>query len=182
MEATSTTLTAASDAIGKQTQAGKEMAVASATINTFLSAQKAYESMVEVPVIGPVLAVAAAAAAVVAGMKNIQSIESTKVPEAKKYAEGGYIGGDISHAMGGVNINAESGEFIVNKSTMQNPQMSSQIVAMNQSKGNNTVNNSPAVTHEDVAKMINAQKVFLVEHDISILQSKVQTRESNFSM
>jgi len=78
---TAKTLSGLSDLLGKQTAAGKTAAVASATIETFLSAQKAYSATVGIPFVGPVLAPINAGLAVAAGLKNIQSILSVKTPD-----------------------------------------------------------------------------------------------------
>ena len=69
-----------SDLVGKETAAGKAFAVAQATIDTYLSAQKAYQSMVGIPVAGPALAAVAAGVAVAGGIANVRKILSTKVP------------------------------------------------------------------------------------------------------
>lgn len=65
---------------GKQTQVGKDLAVIQATISTIVSAQKAYESLAVVPVIGPALGVIAAAAAVASGVANVKKILAVQVP------------------------------------------------------------------------------------------------------
>lgn len=69
-----------SDLVGKETAAGKAFAVAQATIDTYLSAQKAYQSMIGIPVAGPALAAVAAGVAVAGGIANVRKILSTKVP------------------------------------------------------------------------------------------------------
>ena len=69
-----------SDLVGKETAAGKAFAVAQATIDTYLSAQKAYQSMVGIPVAGPALAAVAAGVAIAGGIANVRKIVSTKVP------------------------------------------------------------------------------------------------------
>jgi hypothetical protein len=73
-------LSGLSDVFGKQTAAGKAFAIASATIDTYLAAQKAYQSMVGIPVVGPALAAVAAGVAVAGGIKNVKSILSVNVP------------------------------------------------------------------------------------------------------
>ena len=65
---------------GKETAAGKALAIASTLIQTYQSAQSSYASLAPIPVVGPALGVAAAGAAVYAGMKQIQNIKKTKVP------------------------------------------------------------------------------------------------------
>lgn len=80
LESTANTLNGLSDLLGKQTTAGKVAAVASATIETFLSAQKAYSATVGIPIVGPVLAPINAGLAIAAGVKNVKSILSVKTP------------------------------------------------------------------------------------------------------
>jgi hypothetical protein len=80
LEATANTLGQIADLFGKQTKAGKVAAIAEATIQTFLSAQKAYAATVGIPVVGPVLAPINAGLAIAAGIKNIKAITSVKVP------------------------------------------------------------------------------------------------------
>jgi hypothetical protein len=77
-----------SDLIGKQTGSGKAFAVAQATIDTYLSATKAYQSMSGIPVIGPALGAVSAGVAIATGIKNVKSILSVKVP-------GGTGGGSV---------------------------------------------------------------------------------------
>ena len=80
LEATAATLGNISKLFGEQTKVGKAAAIAEATISTYLSAQKAYDSTIGVPFVGPVLAPIAAGVAIAAGLKNIKSIASVKVP------------------------------------------------------------------------------------------------------
>jgi|688.fasta_scaffold70750_8 DNA repair exonuclease SbcCD ATPase subunit len=80
LEATADTLGQISQLFGKQTKAGKVAAIAEATIQTFLSAQKAYAATVGIPYVGPVLAPINAGLAIAAGLKNIKAITAVKVP------------------------------------------------------------------------------------------------------
>ena len=119
--------------LGENTKAGKAAAIAQTTIDTYVAAQKAFNSLVETPFVGPVLGAAAAAAAIVAGLARVKKISavSDDIPvtqkkettlEKPKLAKGGYIQGR-SHSQGGVpfsvageaGFEAEGGEFIVNK-------------------------------------------------------------------
>ena len=95
LEATANTLGQISELFGKQTKAGKVAAIAEATIQTFLSAQKAYAATIGVPVVGPVLAPINAGLAIAAGFKNIKAIASVKVPG------GGGDGGSVPSGGGG---------------------------------------------------------------------------------
>jgi len=91
-EAAAATLSGLSELLGKETAAGKAAAVASATISTFLSAQKAYESTVGIPFVGPILAPINAALAIAGGIKSVKSILAVKTPS------GGGGGGSVPSA------------------------------------------------------------------------------------
>ena len=92
-DAVANTLSGMADLLGKETAAGKAAAVASATINTFSSAQKAYDATVGIPFVGPVLAPINAGIAIAAGIKNVKSILAVKTP-------GGGGGGSAPSASG----------------------------------------------------------------------------------
>ena len=92
-------LSSFSEIAGKETAAGKALAIASTLIQTYQSAQSSYASLAGIPVVGPALGVAAAGAAVFAGMKQIQNIKKTKVPKG-----GGGGGGGAS--VGGASVGA----------------------------------------------------------------------------
>jgi hypothetical protein len=77
---------------GQNTIAYKALAIAQAGIDTYLSAQSAYKSMVGIPVVGPALATAAAGVAVIGGLANIKKIVSVKVPNATGGASTGVSG------------------------------------------------------------------------------------------
>lgn len=80
LQATSATLGQVADLFGRESAAGKAAAIAQATIDTYLSAQKAYTSTIGVPFVGPVLAPINAGLAIAAGIKNIKAITAVKVP------------------------------------------------------------------------------------------------------
>jgi hypothetical protein len=63
---------------GENTAIGRTAAVVQTTIATYTAAMEAYKSLAGVPIVGPVLGVAAAAAAVAAGIANIKKILATK--------------------------------------------------------------------------------------------------------
>lgn len=79
-QTTADTLANLSNLLGQETAAGKAAAVASATISAILSAQKAYESTIGIPFVGPVLAPINAGLALASGYKSIQSILAVQVP------------------------------------------------------------------------------------------------------
>jgi len=81
-QAVSGILSGISELVGKQTAAGKVAAIAAATIDTFLAAQKAFRNAQENPIsiIGPAYPFIQAALAVAVGLKNVKAIISTPVP------------------------------------------------------------------------------------------------------
>ena len=105
-EATANTLGALSELLGKETAAGKAAAVASATISTFLSAQKAYESTVGIPFVGPILAPINAALAIAGGIKSVKSILAVKTPMGS--GGGGSVPSAPAYLSGSANTSAAS--------------------------------------------------------------------------
>jgi hypothetical protein len=97
LQATSDTLGQVADLFGRESAAGKAAAIAQATIDTYLSAQKAYTSTVGVPIVGTILAPINAGLAIAAGIKNIKAITAVKVPNDG----GGGGGGNLSNSFGG---------------------------------------------------------------------------------
>lgn len=79
-QGTADTLAGLANLLGEETAAGKAAAVASATISAVLSAQKAYESTIGIPFVGPVLAPINAGLALASGYKSIQNILAVQVP------------------------------------------------------------------------------------------------------
>lgn len=159
LEITRQTLGAVGDAFGEGTDAYKAFKIAETGISTYASATKAYESAVAVPIIGPVLGPVAAAAAVAAGLKTVKQIMNTKVPETPQYAYGGYIGG-ASHSGGGQMINAEGGEFMLNKYAMRQPGVAQIAEALNGIATPNRQNGAmaPIKTYVVATDMTSAQE------------------------
>jgi hypothetical protein len=77
---TANALNSFAELAGKNTAAGKALAIASTTISTYVAAQEAYASAVKIPYVGAILAPIAAAAAVAAGLANIKAILAVQVP------------------------------------------------------------------------------------------------------
>jgi hypothetical protein len=115
LDAVSQTLAGASELLGKETSAGKAMAIASATISTFLSAQKAYDATVGIPYVGPFLAPINAGLAIASGIKNVKSILSVKVPGGG----GGSSAPSISSSATGGSTSAPQFNVVGNPGTNQ---------------------------------------------------------------
>jgi hypothetical protein len=69
--------------------------IASATIDTFTSAQSAYKSVVGIPIVGPVLAPLASAGAIAMGLINIKKIKESQFEGGAEPSAGGGGGGDM---------------------------------------------------------------------------------------
>ena len=111
---TAATLGAISDLFGEQTAVGKSAAIAEATISTYLSAQKAYDSTIGVPFVGPVLAPINAGLAIAAGIKNIKAITAVKTPNG-----GGGGGGQVTNNFSGGAAQAPSFNVVGNSGMNQ---------------------------------------------------------------
>ena len=90
LDVASQALSAVASLVGENTTAGKAAAIAATTIDTYLSAQKAYASqLLPGDPTSPVRAAIAAGVAVAAGIANVQKIISTPTPSAGGGGGGG---------------------------------------------------------------------------------------------
>ena len=172
LNATSDILGEASSLAAEGSEEQKALAAASTLINTYQAAQNAFTSLSEIPVVGVPLGIAAAGAAIAAGLKNVQMINSTPVP---KFEKGGYIGGN-SHKMGGTIIEAEKGEYIINKNSMSDPFLAAMAKNIN-NMGNDIVNQKSNIINND--RVTNTAKVYVLESDITRVQNRINVIESN---
>lgn len=126
LEMSSTLLSGLSNLLGKESAAGKAAAVAQATIDTYLGANKAIATYP--PPFGQI----AAGITIATGLLNVKKILATKPPKIDK-AERGVLLSGARHSEGGIHIEAEDGEAIINrKSTSKYLPLLS---AINQSEG-----------------------------------------------
>lgn len=91
----------------KETIAWKAIKIAEASISAIDSAQKAYASVVGIPVVGPALAPVAAGTALAAGLQNVTKIGAVNIPKAERGAM--FEIGGRSHAQGGTKFYGEDG-------------------------------------------------------------------------
>lgn len=140
-----------SDLAGKETVAGKALAVAQTTIDTYLAAQKAYTSQI-IPgdPSSVVRAVIAAASAVASGLVRVKSILAVKVPG--KSGSGGATSG-----AGGI------------------PQGAPSLAAASPVQTVNSVLNSGQL--QEIGGVINNQRVYVLESDITNAQNRVRVQE-----
>lgn len=123
IEATQTVLETASKILGKQTVAGKAVAVASATINAIEGAAKSFTSLAAIPIVGPALGAVAAAGALVAGYARVKSILKVKIPGAADSASASLPSAPAS-AVPSVNANTGAliGQAAQQNTNLQQPQ------------------------------------------------------------
>lgn len=106
------TLGAISDVLGQESAIGKAVAVAQAIIDTYRGANNALATL------PPPFSFAAAAATVTAGLLNVKKIVSTKPPDTSSTppkAERGMRLKGRRHSQGGIPVEAEDGEVIINR-------------------------------------------------------------------
>jgi hypothetical protein len=120
----------ASALVGQDTAAGKAIAIAGTTIDTYQSATKAYKSLVGIPIVGPALAAVAAGVAIAGGLMNVKKILSVQVPtgagsggsgggaaprpSASKFASGGYVSGAGTGVSDSIPAMLSNGESVIN--------------------------------------------------------------------
>ena len=104
--------------MGKESAAGKAVAIIQATIDTYSSAVSAFNSLSGIPIVGPVLGAAAAGLAVASGLKTVSKIASTPKPSLPKAERGMLIGGK-RHSQGGTLIEAELGEAVMSRGAVK---------------------------------------------------------------
>lgn len=139
-QAVSQLLSATASLVGEQTKAGKALAIASATIDTYVSANKVLADPTPMPT---VLRFALAAAAIVRGLLSVKKIVDTKLPvsgggtvgspggqpsnqppslinvTAKKMASGGFVSGPGTSTSDSIPALLSDGEFVVNARSAQ---------------------------------------------------------------
>ena len=136
----------------KTKYAKKQMAmqIAAAIADTAANAIKAYGSVVEIPFIGPALAVAAAAAATAAGMIQVAVIKKQQEAQSAGYYEGGFTGGTDYRRQAGI---VHQGEFVANHSAVANPALLPILRLIDSAQRTGTV---ASLTAEDVSRTIAA--------------------------
>lgn len=112
VDASAAVLGSIANLFDENTEAFKVSATAQTLISTYSSAQKSYDALSGIPVVGPALGFAAAAAAVVAGLQNVAAINGVE------FAEGGWTGPGEKYQPVGV-VHAD--EYVAPKHIVNNP-------------------------------------------------------------
>lgn len=124
--------------------------LAQAVAQTAMNAIMAFGSVVRIPIVGPVLAVAAAAAALAAGAIQIAAIKKQHAAQAAGYYEGGFTGGTAYHREAGV---VHQGEFVANHQAVRNPALLPLLQLIDHAQRTNRV---ASLTPADVSRAIAA--------------------------
>jgi len=138
------------DLAGRQTGVGKTLAVAEATINTYLAASQVLSAKSPQYIVNPFLRFSSAALTIAMGLKNVKSILSVKVPN------GGGAGGSLPSDGGAASAPTQA------------PIASAVQVSQTQSVGTSSVN---------IANQ-SAVKAFVVERDITDSQDRISKIKS----
>lgn len=173
----------------KYATANAVMQIAQIAVQTALGAMSAYQAMAGIPYVGPALGAVAAALVVATGAANAAKAVAAR-NNIMKAAKGAYITG-ASHSEGGVLMEVEGGEAVLNKRAMAIPQYRALASAMNVSTGGvafpNTSSNAALTAQVDrtavqaivaeTIKGVSAIPVVVSESDISKTVRKVDAIE-----
>jgi len=98
-------------------QATKNIQRAETLVSGIAAASQAYAALAPIPVAGPALGAAAAAAVMELTRQRLKQIDKQKPikPAELMLERGGFIGGNITHAQGGILANVESKESFIDK-------------------------------------------------------------------
>ena len=130
----------------------KQMKVqlAQAVAQTAMNAIMAFGSVVNIPVVGPIMAPIAAAAAIAAGAIQIAAIKKQHQAEAEGYYLGGFTGGRQYRRQAGI---VHEGEFVANHQAVNNPNLMPVLQLIDHAQRTNTV---ARLTADDVSRVITA--------------------------
>lgn len=105
---------------GENTKVGKAAAAAAATINTYQAATGAYAALAPIPIVGPVLGIAAAAAAIASGIANVKKIYAVQpgtTPSSDSSSSAVSSGSGSALTSSLQSVNTDIGQGIVSRGT-----------------------------------------------------------------
>ena len=166
---------------GQETAAGKLLAIASAAINTEEAVTVALTAKT---MVGRVLGVAFA---LTTGLNAIKNIQGTIIPKVQvvdtPFGDGGFLKGP-SHSDGGIWVNAEGGEGIINARAMAVPWVRSEASKLNQIGGGvkfehgGIVGDAQDLRFASLESSINAARTVLVTSDLRAVENTTLVTES----
>lgn len=124
--------------------------IAQAVAQTAMNAIMAYGSVVNIPIVGPIMAPIAAAAALAAGAIQIAAIKKQHQAAAEGYYLGGFTGGRQYRRQAGI---VHEGEFVANHQAVNNPHLMPVLQLIDHAQRTNTV---ARLTADDVSRVITA--------------------------
>ena len=136
---------------------------------------------------------AAGAAVLSAGLSAASKVKTAYAAGATEMAFGGWLQGR-SHAQGGIDINAEGGEFMVNKRSMANPVLSAivekindfgnkQVMALGGFVGGQSGQLSALrALPNDLGNIVNQVQPVLVTEDLDTVQNRVAVTEDRSTL
>lgn len=135
LQSTANALNSLAELVGKETAAGKALAIAAATINTYKGASEVIAAKPSLPEpANTIMKVINVATTIATGLKNVREILAVKVPTTevpevriRQSARGGVLDGPL-HQMGGIMTGfgeLEGGEYVINRAStmMFRPQL-----------------------------------------------------------
>jgi len=162
--------------LGENTTAYKVMASAEALINTYSTISAIIKEWAKTGPWGSIIGGVMAATAGAQGLMTVAKINQVT------FAEGGMINGP-SHSQGGISVNAQGGESILNAASMAQPSLRNIASAVNVAGGGkdfSTGDGAIMLSSGTIAAIvggINNKKVYVVETDITETQNKVNVIE-----
>lgn len=167
----------AAELFADSTGAYKVLASAQTLISTYLSAQRAFEALVGIPIVGPGLGAAAAAVAVAQGLQRVATINGIE------FAEGGYTGPGRKYEPAGV---VHKGEYVTPKHIVESPAAQPHLRALEGMRtgyadGGFVTNRNISAAQQNLL-MINALKNLpppqVDVREVSKVQKRIQVRET----
>lgn len=163
---------------GEQNDFFKAAATAQTIISTYSSATKAYDSVANIPYVGPALGAAAAAAAITAGLANLAKINEVQ------FASGGYTGDGAKYQPAGI---VHKGEYVVPKHIVSDPSYSGHLSALESGRlrgyadggfvtNVNTQQSQQAMMYKNALKNMPAPEVSVKQ--ITRVQNQVRVKEN----
>lgn len=167
----------ASELFNESTGAYKVLASAQTLISTYLSAQKAFESLVGIPFVGPALGGAAAAIAIAQGLQRVATINGIE------FFDGGYTGSGNPRQAAGV---VHRDEYVTPSKVVNRPEAQPHLQALERMRGGyfdggfvtnqNTSQAQQALIMANAIRNMPAPEVSVVE--INRGQRRVSVREN----
>lgn len=167
----------AAELFADSTGAYKVLASAQTLISTYLSAQRAFEALVGIPIVGPGLGAAAAAVAVAQGLQRVATINGIE------FAEGGYTGPGRKYEPAGV---VHKGEYVTPKHIVESPAAQPHLRALEGMRtgyadGGFVTNRNISAAQQNLL-MMNALKNLpppqVDVREVSKVQKRIQVRET----